>query len=711
MLFQMKIVKRSFMSLLPLSLVLMSSCKTLPSSKEEVKPPLAMEKNEKLAVRHGDVRIDPYFWMRDIKHPELMKHLQSENEYTEYVMQDTKKLQDKIYNEILARTKETDTEVPAKKGNYFYYSRVEKNLQYRIHCRKYGSLKAEEVITLDENELSRGHDYFSLGALEMSHDQNLLAFSFDISGKELFGIKFRDLVSGRILEDEIPETFGGLQWANDNKTIFYLTANGAHRPYRLFKHTLGTDAKDDKLVYEEKDEAFYLYLDKSLDENFLFLGLASSTSSEYLFIPADKPEAPWKVLQKRMKKVEYEVEHHAGKFIIRTNYHAKNFKIVEARVEKPGVKQWKDIVPHNKDVLINHMLVLKDYLVLSTREKSLPNLSVITWKNKKKFKVDFKENAYVVWTAGNLEFDNKILRFVYTSLTTPDEVYDFNLETQERVLLKRKEVPGGFDSKQYHTERIFVGAKIPLTLLYHKTMVRDGRNNLYLYGYGSYGAIIDPYFDKEVLSLVDRGFIYAICEPRGSEMMGRGWYEDGKMLHKKNTFTDFIDCTKYLIDHSYTSQGLIAIRGGSAGGLLMGAVLNMAPEFYQVAVANVPFVDVISSMLDPTLRFSVMEYEEWGNPNIKKQYEYMRSYSPYDNVKAGRYPNLLVTAGLNDSRVNYWEPAKWVAKLRKLKTDNNTLLFKTEMGAGHFGPSGRYEEMKEEAFTYAFILKMFGIKD
>jgi oligopeptidase B len=657
---------------------------------------------------HNEEQIDNYFWLRDRDNPEVIQYLEAENKYTEAMMKNTEKLQETLYNEMKGRIKETDVSAPVKIDNYYYYSRTEKDKQYEIHCRKKGSLDANEEILLDENILAEGHGYFSIGVFEVSPNHRLLAYSTDTEGSEKYTIYVKDLTSGEMLKDVIPNTSYSLEWANDDKTFFYSILDDAMRPYKVFRHVLGTDPKDGKMVYHEKDEAFYVNVDKSKSKDYIFVTLGSNTTTEVHYLSADNPTEALKLIHPRQHDMEYYVEHQGDNFFIVTNDNAKNFKLVKAPVSNPSKENWVDVIPHSDSVRIDSVEAFKNYLAVYERENGLKKIHIMNMAKNETHYVDFPEPTYSYWGSDNPNYDTNVLRFGYTSLVTPNSIFDYNMDTKERELKKQYEIPSGYDPSLYQSERIFAkasdGTSIPISLVYKKGIVRKGKNPLLLYGYGSYGISTEPEFSTSRLSLLDRGFIYAIAHVRGGEEMGRYWYEQGKLLNKRNTFTDFIACAEYLIAEKYTSSDKLAINGGSAGGLLMGAVTNMRPDLFNIVVADVPFVDVMNTMLDPSLPLTVIEYEEWGDPNNKQYYDYMMSYSPYDNVIAKDYPNILVTTSLNDPRVNYWEPTKWVAKLRALKTDKNLLLLKTNMGAGHGGASGRYDYLKETAFRYAFVL-------
>jgi oligopeptidase B len=692
---------------------LIISCFPVCIAQPSITPPIA-KIVPKADTLFGDVRIDNYFWLRDRANPEVMKYLEAENGYTEAMMKQTEEFQERLYKELLGRIKETDFSVPEKIDDYYYYARTEEGKQYPIYCRKKGSLEALEEILLDQNALAAGHNYLGIGVFKVSPNHQLLAFSVDTNGSEAFTLYVKDLNTGKLLGDEIPNTSYSAVWANDNKTIFYSILDEAKRPYKVYRHTLGTNPSEDALVYHEKDQAYEVSLGKTKNKEYLLMNLESETTSEVRYLKADHPTEDFKVVQPRQHEMEYSIEHHGDKFFIVTNDNAKNFKLMEAPVEDPSKKNWKEVIPHRDSVKIDGIDVFKNHLVVYERERGLKKIRIVNMTNNEVHYVDFPEPVYTFWQSGNPDFNTNLLRFNYTSLVTPRSVFDYNMDTKTRELKKQEEVLGGYDPSQYQSERIFAkaedGTMIPISLVYKKGMARDGNNPLFLYGYGSYGLSSDPNFSSTRLSLLDRGFIYAIAHVRGGGEMGRYWYDDGKLLHKKNTFTDFIACAEHLIAEKYTSSDKLVISGASAGGLLIGAVTNMRPDLFKVVVAEVPFVDVLNTMLDPSLPLTVVEYEEWGNPNDKEYYYYIKSYSPYDNVVAKNYPNMLITAGLNDPRVSYWEPAKWTAKLRAKRTDQNLLLLKTKMESGHFGATGRYDYLKDVAFEYAFIFDVLGIK-
>ena len=679
---------------------------------EDIKPPVA-EMIPRLDVVQDEQRTDNYFWLRDKSNPKVIEYLEAENRYTEAVMKHTESFQEQLYQELLGRIKETDLTVPEKLDDYFYYTRTETGKQYRIDCRKQGSLDAAEEILLDGNVLAEGHDYMAIGAYEVSPNHQLLAYAVNTIGDEKFTLRVKDLSTGELLPDEVPNIYYGVEWANDNQTLFYTTLDDTKRPYKLHRHKLGSDSQEDALVYHETDESFYLHLGKTRSNAYLLMDLESNNTSEVHYLEADDPTGDFKVFQPRRREVEYSVEHHSDRFLIVTNADAKNFKLIEAPVTAPTEANWKEVIPHRESVKIDGVSPFQNHLVVYERENGLKQIRIFNLTTNAVDNVDFPEPVYTFWGGGNREFNTNTLRFNYTSLITPNSVFDYNMDTQTRELKKQEEVLGEYDPSRYESQRIFAkaadGTQVPISLVYKKGMTQDGNNPLFLAGYGSYGISLDPNFSSNRLSLLDRGFIVAIVHIRGGGEMGRPWYESGKLLHKKNTFTDFITCAEHLIAEKYTTCDKLAIQGGSAGGLLMGAVMNMRPDLFKAVLAHVPFVDALSTMLDASIPLTVIEYDEWGNPNEKAYYDYIRSYSPYDNVEAKNYPNLLVTAGLNDPRVHYWEPAKWTAKLRASKTDSNRLLLKTEMGSGHGGPSGRYDALRETAFEYAFILDVLEI--
>jgi oligopeptidase B len=664
---------------------------------------------------HGDERPDPYFWLRDRQNPDVIAHLEAENAYTEAMMRHTEDFQKRLYQEMLGRIQETDLSVPYRKGEFYYYIRTEEGKAYSIFCRKRGSLDAPEEVLLDQNQLAEGHEYFQLGVLKVSPDHQKLAYSVDTSGAELYELKFLDLSAGTVYAETIADTYYSLAWGNDSQTVFYTQVDEAHRPYKLFRHRLGTPVEQDELVYHETDDSFYLGVGKTRSEAYILLTLDSKITSEVHYLDADHPNGEFQVIAPRSPGVEYAVEHHSDRFFIVTNEAAINFKLMQTPVDDPRKENWQTVIPHREDVLLNDVDAFANHLVIYERKQGLPQIRIRKLSTGDEHYISFPEPAYEVEGDANPEFDTLLFRYNYTSLITPSSVFDYNLDTGQQELKKETPVLGGYDKKQYTSDRVLVttsdGVQVPLSLVYRKGIEANGKNPLLLVGYGSYGASYPDYFSSNRLSLLDRGVVVAIAHIRGGSEMGRKWYEDGKFLNKMNTFKDFIVCAEYLVQAGWTAPAHLAISGGSAGGLLMGAVLNMRPDLFKMAIAQVPFVDVVTTILDESLPLSVMEWEEWGNPNDKTYYDYMKSYSPYDNVTTQDYPALLVTAGLNDPRVSYWEPAKWVARLRERKTDDHVLLLKTNMGAGHGGASGRYGRLKDIAFEYAFLLDQWGLSD
>jgi len=674
-------------------------------------PPIA-PKQPQVLTNHGDERIDDYFWMRDSNNPKVIAYLEAENAYTEAMMQHTEPLQSTLYNEMLARIKETDLSVPYRQADYYYYSRTEEGKSYPIHCRKKGSLDAIEEILLDQNELAKGYEYFSLGTFKVSPNHQVLAYSIDTSGAEQYTLFFLDLTTFELYPETINDTYFSLAWGNDNCTVFYTKVDSANRPFQLLRHTLGGKSAQDVLIYEESDESYFLSVGRTRSQAYIIMSLGSKITSEIHYLDANNPNDNFQVIHPRQQGMEYDLEHHKDYFYIVTNDEAVNFKLVKAPIATPSKENWQLVIAHREDVLLSSVSAFSDYLVISERKAGLPIMRVQKLATGEEKYITFPEPTYAASLGNNPEFDTTKLRFNYTSLITPSSVFDYDMETNERELKKETEVLGGYDRTQYKSEWLLAtapdGTQIPISIVYKKGIEKNGNSPLFLTGYGSYGASYPASFSSTRLSLLNRGVTIAIAHIRGGGEMGRKWYENGKFLHKKNTFTDFIACAEHLIAQKWTSSARLAISGGSAGGLLMGAVINMRPELFKVVLAAVPFVDVVTTILDTSLPLSAMEWEEWGNPNDKTYYDYMKSYSPYDNVKPQDYPHILIIAGLNDSRVKYWEPAKWTAKLRELKTDNNLLLLKTNMGAGHGGASGRYESLKETAFEYAFVLDRLG---
>lgn len=684
----------------------------------KVKPPVA-EKQSHIRTIHGDTVEDPYYWMIDYfkkgkDSTKVIQYLTEENQYLEKMMADTKPLQDKLFQEMKARVKEKDESVPTFKNGYYYYSKTEEGKQYYKYCRKKGSLDAPEEILLDVDKMAEGKAYYSVGGMSISPNNQLMIFGVDDVSRRQYKLFLKDLKTGKVTDLNIKNTSGNATWANDNKTIFYTANNPVTLlSERIMRHSLGTDSQNDVVVYQEKDNTNYIGQYKSKNEKYIFISSAATTSSEIRYISADEPMAEFKVFQPRMKDVLYSVTALEDKFLVRTNKDALNFKIVETPLNKTTVEYWKDFIPHRKEVLMSGVTEFKNFLVFQERYNGLTQLVVMNRKTGKKEQIKFDEPTYTVFASGNPEYNTDNFRFGYTSMITPSSQYEQNLQTGKRTLLKQQEVLGGYDKNQYVTERLFAtandGTRIPISIVYKKGFKRDGKQPLLLYAYGSYGSSMDATFSSPRLSLLDRGFAYAIAHIRGGQEMGRQWYEDGKMMKKKNTFTDFINAGEFLVKEQYTSPKHLYAQGGSAGGLLMGAVANMKPELWNGIISQVPFVDVVNTMLDESIPLTTNEYDEWGNPNNKEAYFYMKSYSPYENIERKNYPHLLITTGLHDSQVQYFEPAKWTAKLRDLKTDNNVLFLKTDMEYGHGGASGRFDYLKDIALVYAFMFKLEGI--
>ncbi len=673
-------------------------------------PPVA-RKVPKEDVTNGDRRVDNYFWLREKTNPEVLKYLEAENAYAEAFMKPTEGLQQTLYKEMISHIKETDVNVPYRAGDYFYYSRTEKGKQYPIYCRKRGSLTAAEEVVLDLNELARGLKFLGLGSYEVSDDGNLLAYTTDTTGYRQYTLQVKDLRTGQLFPEKI-ERVDDVECAAVIKTLFYTTEDAITKRHdKFFRHTLGS-AKSD-LIYEEKDELYDIQANRSRDKKFVFLTSVSKLTSEVRYVSTDKPTDELRVIEPRQNNHKYYADHRNGLFYIRTNDGGKNYRIVTAPANNPQKKNWKEFMAHRAQVKLDRIDLFSNYLVVSEWEMGLQQLEIIDLGSRaKSHRIEFPEPVYSASLSQNHEFNTNVLRFNYQSLVTPNSVFDYDMTTRERKLLKQTEVPG-YNPSLYTSERLFAtatdGTRIPISVVYKKGLKMDGKNPMLLYGYGSYGSSIPPNFSSSRLSLLDRGVIYAIAHIRGGGEMGEDWREQGRMMSKKNTFTDFINSAEYLIKQNYTSSARLVIQGGSAGGLLMGAVTNMRPDLFKAVVAQVPFVDVINTMLDATLPLTTSEYLEWGNPNEPKAYEYIKSYSPYDNIKAQAYPAMLVKVSLNDSQVPYWEGTKFVAKLRATKTDNNPLLLKVNMGAGHGGASGRYDALRDLAFDYAFMLTEMGI--
>ena len=674
-----------------------------------VHPPVAKVVAKDVGV-HGDQRIDNYFWLRDKANPEVRAYLEAENAYADSIMKGTEALQESLYKEMVGHIKETDVQVPYREANYFYYSRTEAGKQYPILCRKKGALDAQEQVYLDVNELAKGEAFMALGASRPSDDGNLLAYSTDNTGFRQYKLYIKDLRSGAVVE-HVADKVGSVAWAADNKTLFYTVEDAAKRQYRLYRHTLGS--KQDELVYEEKDERFNVGVERTRSQAFLLLNIGSHTTSEVRFLDARAPAGEWKMVTPRRQEHEYEVDHHGSEFLIRTNDQGRNFRLVSAPVTEPSEKNWKELVPHRADVMLSGIDVFKSFYVRVERENGLPELTITDFKSGESHRIAFPEPVYTAFPNANRVYDTNVYRYSYQSMVTPASVFDYDLGARTSKLRKQIEVPH-YDPAKYTSERLWAtaqdGTKIPIAIVYRKDFVKDGTRPMMLYAYGSYGASMPDAFSSNILALLDRGFSYAVAHIRGGGEMGKSWHDQGRMMKKMNTFTDFIDSADFLIAQKYTSKDKLVIQGGSAGGLLMGAVTNMRPDLFRIVISKVPFVDVLNTMLDASLPLTVGEYEEWGNPNKKDEYEYMRQYSPYDNLEKKAYPTILVKTSFNDSQVMYWEPAKYVAKLRTLKTDTNPLVLKTNMAAGHGGSSGRYDYLKEIAFDYAFVLSQLGME-
>lgn len=672
--------------------------------------PPTTEKKPKTTEINGDRLVDNYFWLREKTNPAVIAHLEAENAYAAGMMKPTEGLQEKLYNEILSHIKQTDVSVPYRWGDYFYYTRTVEGQQYPIFCRKLKSLDAAEQVLLDLNEMAKGQKFMSVGAFAPSDDGNLLAYSTDNTGYRQYTLHVKNLKTGELLAENI-ERVDNMAWATDNKTIFYVTEDAVtKRSDKFFRHVLGTDKND--LIYEEKDGLFDIGVSRSRDKAVILLGAFSKTSTDFRFIPANDPNATWKIIVARQADHEYDVDHRGDLFYIRTNKGAKNFRVVTAPVADPSEKNWKEFVAHRPAVKIEDLNLFADHAVLSEWENGLEQIEILDFKQNQRHRIAFPEPVYSTGLSSNREFNTTTLRYNYQSLTTPSSVFDYDMNSRKASLLKQTEVPGGFDKNNYKAERVFAtasdGTKIPMSVVYRKTVKLDGSAPALLYGYGSYGISIPPTFSAGRLALLDRGVVFVIGHIRGGGELGEPWRDAGRMMNKINTFTDFIACAEHLVNNKYTSKDRLVIQGGSAGGMLMGAVANMRPDLFKAVVAQVPFVDVLNTMLDASLPLTTSEYIEWGNPNEKAAYDYMKKYSPYDNIHKADYPAMLVKVSLNDSQVPYWEGSKFVAKLRDYKTDKNPLILKVNMGAGHGGASGRYDAIHETAFDYAFMLWQMG---
>ena len=690
-----------------------SSDRHAPDAAPHPKPPVA-QKIPRVETLHGDRRVDDYFWLREKTNPAVRAYLEAENAYCAAAMKPTGALQEKLYREILSHTKETDLSVPYRERGWFYYSRTEQGKQYSIHCRKRGSLDAPEEITLDLNELAKSEKYLRLAMYEVSDDGHLLAHSLDRTGFSDYTLQVKDLRTGEVLPERV-ERIRGVAWAADNRTLFYTLQDHAKRPYRLYKHRIGTPVAQDELVFEEKDERFNVFISRSSSRRFLFFYVRSHTASEVRYLPADQPDGVWRVIAPRRPDHEYHVDHHSDWFYILSNDRGRNFRLVKAPLANPAESQWQEVVPHRTNAMLTGLVIFTNHLALFSREAALPHLQITDLRSGQSHRVQFPEAVYAASPAANAEFDTGTFRYNYESLVTPDSVFDYDMDRRQATLLKQKEVPGGYDPARYRTERIHAtapdGTRIPVSLVYRADVKRDGRAPLFLTGYGSYGAAYWIGFSPARLSLLDRGMVCAFAHIRGGGDLGKSWHDAGRMMNKRNTFTDFIAVAEHLIAARYTSKERLVIEGGSAGGLLMGAAVNLRPDLFRAVIADVPFVDVINSMLDESLPLTVSEFEEWGNPKKPAEYAYMMTYSPYDNLRHRRYPAMLVKTSWNDPAVMYWEPAKYVAKLRTLKRDSNPLLFKINLTGSHGGASGRYDQFRETAFDYAFLLSQLGLRE
>lgn len=677
--------------------------------KKDLQQPIAKKEAKELTI-HNDSRIDNYYWMNKRDSQDVINYLNSENEYTDQMMNHLDGFQDELFNEIKGRIKQNDMSVPYDYNGYTYITRYEEGKEYAIYERKAKGTDAVDLM-IDANKEAEAHDYYSIGGRSVSPDNKILAYGEDIVSRRIYTVRFKNLETGEMMEDVIPNTTGSVTWANDNKTIFYAKKDEALRSYKIFKHKLGTSADKDVEVYHEADETFSTYVYKTKSQDYIIIASFQTISTEFRVVSANNPDEAFKIFQPRERNLEYSIDHFEDKWYVITNLEAKNFRLMECALDNTSKENWKEVVAHREDVLLEGMDIFQNYMVLSERKNGINQIRVMSWNGEEHY-IDFKEDAYMAYTSTNLDFKTDNIRLGFTSLTTPNTVFEYDMNTKAFTTLKETEVLGDFDKNNYKSERIYVtardGVQVPVSLVYHKDTPIDGTAPCLLYGYGSYGASMDPYFSSSRLSLLDRGFVYAIGHIRGGQEMGRGWYEDGKLLNKKNTFNDFVDCGRHLVDNSYAAPDNLFAMGGSAGGLLMGAIVNQAPELWKGIISAVPFVDVVTTMLDESIPLTTGEYDEWGNPNDETYYNYIKSYSPYDNIEAKDYPSMLITTGYHDSQVQYFEPAKYVAKLRELKTDDNPLLFHINMDAGHGGQSGRFRRFKETAMEYAFFLDLAG---
>jgi oligopeptidase B len=702
-------------TVLTVVLILNSNCNNTPMETVQLTPPKPKKIPKELTI-HNDTRIDNYYWLQERENPEVIEYLKAENQYTEKYLEPTKPLQEKLFKEITSRIKQNDESVPYKENGYIYITKYEEGKEYPIYYRKKDIPNAKEELLLDVNKLAEGRDYYDLGDWDVSPDNKLLAYTEDIVSRRLYTLKILNLETGEYYPETIRNISSGISWANDNKTIFYTKKDTVTlRTNKVAKHILNTPVKSDKIIFEENDETFYAFQWKSKSNQYIFVGSGSTLTTEMHYLDANNPEAPLKTIQPRTKGVEYYVAHLGDYFYIRTNYEAQNFRLMRTSIHNTSIENWEEVVPNRKETLLEEVELFKNYIVLSERSNGLTHIRILNPEKNIDYYLPIKEETYTLYIDHNPEFNTTKLRYGYTSLTTPNSTYEFDMETKQNVLLKQYEVQGGYNPDEYQAKRIWAtaedGTKIPISLVYKKTTPINGTAPCIIYGYGSYGSSMDVYFSLSRLSLLNRGFVYAIAHIRGGEEMGRQWYEEGKLLKKKNTFTDFIACSETLIKEKYSAPDKLFAWGGSAGGLLVGAVANMRPDLYRGIIAEVPFVDVVTTMLDESIPLTTGEFDEWGNPKDSTYYFYMKSYSPYDNVKKQPYPAMLVTTGLYDSQVQYWEPAKWVAKLREYNTSDKPILLYVNMDAGHGGASGRFAPYKEIAMQYAFIFYELGIND
>jgi oligopeptidase B len=699
------VLAASFMSFLPVA--------ALPAA-DEAPPPVAKKVPKELTI-HGHSRVDEYYWLNQRDNPEVIAYLNAENAYTAAVMKPAAALKEALYKEMVGRMKQDDSSVPYLDNGYWYYTRYEKGKDYPVYCRRRESMKGAEQVLLDGNRLAAGHAYFHIGDFAVSPDNATLAYSVDTVSRRQYRIRFRSLKSGREYADELRMTAGSMAWAADSRTLFYPVIDPETlRAFKVMRHRLGAPAAGDATAYVEKDETFEVDVFPSRSRQYLILASRSTLSDEYRFLAAGRPQGEFRVFQPRVRGLEYSIDHLGDSFYVLTNDGAVNFKLMRAAADRTGREDWTEVIGHRPDVLLEDFELFRGHLVLSERRAGLTHIRVVPWGEMPGYDIEFPEQAYTAYPAFTAEPDTDLMRFSYTSLTTPSSTYEFDMKTRQRRLLKRQEVLGGYDAGLYQSERLMApgydGTLVPISLVYRRDTARGAQTPLLLYGYGSYGASTDPSFSSSRISLLDRGFIFAIAHVRGGQEMGRAWYDEGKLFKKMNTFTDFISCAEHLVRRGYTSPAKLFAMGGSAGGLLMGAVANLRPDLFRGIVAQVPFVDVVTTMLDPSIPLTTSEYDEWGDPNKPDQYEYLLSYSPYDNVRPKDYPAMLVTTGLHDSQVQYFEPAKWVARLRALKTDGNPLLLRTNMDAGHGGASGRFRRLEQVAFEYAFLLQLAGVE-